>query len=65
MNTCVAFEDGATYPLSLVHPDVYLSRVQMGFQAMEKVRQIARVFSKGGMFRVTVDSKGSFTISRV
>jgi SAM-dependent methyltransferase len=60
-----AFEDGATCPLSLVHPEVYLSRVQMGFQAMEKVRQIAGVFGQGGMFRVTVDSKGSFTISRV
>lgn len=60
-----AFEDGATCPLSLVHPDVYLGRVQMGLQAMEKVRQIAGVFGQGGMFRVTVDSNGSFTISRV
>jgi SAM-dependent methyltransferase len=60
-----AAEESAAYPLSLVHPDVYLFRVQTGMQAMEKMGQLAKVFGQGGLFRVTVDLNGMIkTISK-
>jgi SAM-dependent methyltransferase len=59
-----AADEGAAYPLSLVHPEVYLGRVQMGVQAMEKLGQLAKVLGPGGLFRVTVGPDGITNISR-
>jgi SAM-dependent methyltransferase len=53
-----AADESAAYPLSLVHPEVYMFRVQLGMQAMEKMGQLAKVFGQGGLFRVTVDADG-------
>jgi SAM-dependent methyltransferase len=59
-----AADESAAYPLSLVHPDVYLSRVRMGAQAMEKMGQLAKVFGEGGLFRVNVGPDGMVKIIR-
>jgi SAM-dependent methyltransferase len=56
-----ALGESAACPLSLVHPEVYLFRMQMGMQAVEKLGQLATVFGQGGLFRVTVSSDGSVT----
>jgi hypothetical protein len=53
-----AADESAAYPLSLVHPEVYMFRVRLGMQAMEKMGQLAKVFGQGGLFRVTVDTEG-------
>jgi SAM-dependent methyltransferase len=59
-----AAEESDAYPLSVVHPDVYVSRVGAGFQAIEQLQRIAGVFGQGGMFRVTLEPNGSFTITK-
>jgi len=59
-----AADESAAYPLSLVHPDVYLSRVQMGIQATEKMGQLAKIFGQGGLFRVNVGPDGMVKIIR-
>jgi len=59
-----AADECAAYPLSVVHPNVYADRVKGGLHAIEQLRQIAEVFGRGGMFRVTVDANGSYTITR-
>ena len=38
-----AVEESAAYPLSLVHPDIYLGRVQMGMRAMAQVGQLTNL----------------------
>jgi SAM-dependent methyltransferase len=53
-----AADESAACPLSLVHPDVYLERVQMGIQAMEKMGQLAKIFGQGGVFRVEAGRDG-------
>jgi hypothetical protein len=59
-----AADESAAYPLSLVHPDVYLSRMHMGMQAMEKMGQLAKAFGRGGLFRVDVGPHGKVKIVR-
>jgi SAM-dependent methyltransferase len=59
-----AADESAAYPLSLVHPDVYLSRVQMGIQATEKMGQFAKIFGEGGQFRVNLGPDGMLSIIR-
>jgi SAM-dependent methyltransferase len=59
-----AAEESAAYPLSLVHPDVYLFRMRLGMQAMEKMGQLAQAFGQGGLFRVSVGSDGVVEIIR-
>jgi hypothetical protein len=59
-----AVDESAACPLSVVHPDVYLSRVRMGIQAMEKMGQLAEVFGQGGLFRVIVGPDGMVKIIR-
>jgi SAM-dependent methyltransferase len=59
-----AADESAAYPLSLVHPDVYLFRMRMGMQAVEKMGQLARAFGQGGLFRVEVGSDGMVKIMR-
>jgi SAM-dependent methyltransferase len=59
-----AADESAAHPMSLVHPDVYLHRVQMGAQAMEKMGQLAKAFGGGGVFRVNVGTDGMVKIIR-
>jgi SAM-dependent methyltransferase len=59
-----AADESAAYPLSLVHPDVYLFRVQMGIEAMKKMDQLAKEFREGGLFRVDVGPDGMVKIIR-
>lgn len=59
-----AAEESAAYPLSLVHPDVYLHRMQIGMQAVAKMAQLAKAFGQGGVFRVHVGPDGTTKIIR-
>jgi SAM-dependent methyltransferase len=59
-----AADESAVCPLSLVHPDVYRERVEMGMQAMAKMAQLAKLFGQGGLFRVTVGPNGITDISK-
>jgi SAM-dependent methyltransferase len=61
---CRAAEESAAYPLSLVHPEVYLHRMHIGVQAVGKMSQLADAFGKGGLFRVTVAPDGMMKITR-
>jgi hypothetical protein len=53
-----AAEESAAYPLSLVHPEVYLYRMRVGMQAIEKMGQLAEAFGEGGLFRLNVGGDG-------
>jgi SAM-dependent methyltransferase len=59
-----AADESAAYPLSLVHPDVYLFRMHMGMQAMERTRQLTKAFGQGGLFRVNMGPDGILSIAR-
>jgi SAM-dependent methyltransferase len=59
-----AAEESAACPMSMVHPDIYLSRVQMGMQAMEQMGQLAKLVGQGGLFHVTVGAHGTMNFSR-
>ena len=59
-----AAKESASYPLSLVHPEVYLHRMHIGMQAVGKMGQLAQAFGQGGLFRVTVAPDGTAKITR-
>ena len=59
-----AAKESASYPLSLVHPEVYLHRMHIGIHAVGKMGQLAEAFGQGGLFRVTVASDGTVRITR-
>jgi hypothetical protein len=49
-------------PLSIVHPDVFISRIEMYEQIIQAYRQISEIFSKEGVY--TVESRnGQLIIS--
>jgi SAM-dependent methyltransferase len=60
-----ALVESAAYPLSVVHPDIYLSRVQMGIKAIEHIGQLEKVLRVGGLFRVTAFPDGRIDITKV
>lgn len=54
-------EVSADYPLSVVHPEVYLGRVQQ-FQQANSLREF---LGQGGMFKVAVDVRGNMDITKI
>jgi len=50
-------------PLSVVHPDFYLSRMQQVKQELDEFARLRKLLRKGGLFRVTVGPQGNLTIS--
>jgi SAM-dependent methyltransferase len=51
-------------PLSIVHPDVYLSRLKSTEAALEEHKKLLSLLSSGGKFNVKRESNGSITITR-
>jgi len=52
-------------PLSLVHPDVYLLRLQQAQAALAEHNNILKLLSAGGTFNVTKEADGRITITRI
>lgn len=56
---------GADYPLSVVHPEVYLGRVQQAAEQYKQFSGLQEFFGQGGVFRVTIDVGGVFAITKI
>jgi 2-polyprenyl-3-methyl-5-hydroxy-6-metoxy-1,4-benzoquinol methylase len=52
-------------PASIVHPDVYLSRMQMLSTQLEHYRQVERYLRQGGTFRSTITANGQINLQKV
>jgi hypothetical protein len=52
-------------PVSLVHPDVYLSRVQTLSRQLESYRQLEVLLRQGGTFRSTVAVNGDINVQKI
>jgi SAM-dependent methyltransferase len=57
-----AVAESAAYPVSVVHPHIYLSRVQKGQQAIEHMVRLEQILGAGGLFRVTAFPDGRISI---
>jgi len=55
---------GGMPALSVVHPDVYLSRLRFAQTAIDERNNILGLLSSGGTFNVTRGSNGNITITR-
>ena len=51
-------------PLSVVHPDVYLTRMQQAGQRLADFAKLRRALGQGGTFKIAVGPKGELNISR-
>ena len=51
-------------PLSIVHPDVYLSRLKSAQAALEERNKLVALLSTGGIFKVEKLPNGQITITR-
>ena len=54
----------ARRPLSLVHPEVYLDRLELARRQLEELARLRRLLASGGLFRVSVDAEGKMTVAK-
>ena len=54
----------APHPLSLVHPELYLDRLQRARQQLDELDRLRQLFGRGGLFRVSLDPQGKMTVSK-
>jgi SAM-dependent methyltransferase len=52
------------FPLTLVHPDVYMAKIKAAETALQEHKQIVALLSTGGTFHVKREANGSITIAR-
>jgi SAM-dependent methyltransferase len=52
-------------PLSLVHPDVYMSRLQMAQAQLQQFQQLVQVLSQGGTFQAQRLPDGRLNLQRI
>jgi SAM-dependent methyltransferase len=52
-------------PLSIVHPDVYLDRLQTALRSLEEHNKLVALLNTGTLFSVTRQANGQLTIQRV
>jgi len=57
-------EAAVARPLSVVHPDVYLSRLQQATRTLNEHAALVKLLSQGGTFAVATAPDGKLTISR-
>jgi hypothetical protein len=51
-------------PLSVVHPEVFLSRVERAKLELDEFVRLRDLLGRGGLFRVTVDPQGKLTVRK-
>jgi len=52
-------------PISIVHPDVYMSRIQGVVNQLAEFQRLDAYLRKGGVFRVKVDANGQLQIRKL
>jgi SAM-dependent methyltransferase len=63
-NEKLATEQKVNRPVSVVHPDIYISRLQDAVRQLQEHRQLIGLLSQGGTFRVTATPDGRLNITR-
>jgi hypothetical protein len=52
-------------PVSIVHPDIYLSRLQTLQSQIHQFQQIATFLGSGGIFRASATSDGRVDVTKI
>jgi hypothetical protein len=52
-------------PTSIVHPEIYLSRLQALQSQIQQFQQIAAFLRTGGIFRTSVSSDGRIDVTKI
>ena len=57
--------DDPARPISVVHPDIYMSRMHRLYTQLDELQRFQSILRKGGVFRTAVDRDGRLNVTKI